>query len=91
MQFTFTSFSSLNHSLSPLQKGALSEHTKRERLYDVILSARHHSNRVYVTDLIKAILRETKNFNFPLVLHIISTFENGYHLRCERCIVNREK
>jgi hypothetical protein len=91
MQFTFTSFSSLNHSLSRLQKGALSEHTKRERLYDVILSARHHPNRVYVTGLIKAILRETKNFNLPLVLHIISTFAKGYHPRCERYIVNRKK
>lgn len=89
--FTFTSFSSINHSLSRLQKGALSEHTKRERLYDIILSARHYPDKSYISGLIRSLASATLRLDFSLVIHIISTFVKGYHPRCKPYITAGKK
>lgn len=89
--FTFTSFSSINHSLSRLQKGTLSEHTKRERLYDIILSARHYPDKSYIKGLVKSLVRAVLSLDFYLVFHIISTFFKGYHPRCKQYITTGKK
>lgn len=91
VNFEVTSFSTINHSLSRLQKGTPSKHTQRERLYDVILSARHYPDKVYITGLIKSVLCAVKNLEFTLAFHIVATFIKGYHPRCERYIVNKDK
>ncbi|AKL40138.1 TPA: hypothetical protein I8438_004215 [Serratia marcescens] len=89
--FTFTSFSSITHSLSRLQKGTLSEHTKRERLYDIILSARHYPDKSYIKGLIKSLVHASLRLDFSLVVHIISTFVKGYHPRCKPYITTEKK
>jgi hypothetical protein len=83
MGFSYTSTVSLNHSLSRLQKGKISEHTKRERLYDTIISARHYPSLGYMKELVKAILVAVKHGQLPLACHIIATYVKGYHPRCE--------
>lgn len=89
--FMITSICSINHSLSRLQTGDLSEHTRRERLYDIILSARHYPDKSYAKGLIMSIIRAALSLNASLVFHIILIFITGYHPRCKKHIVDSQK
>ncbi|MBX9334992.1 hypothetical protein K5M56_27565, partial [Serratia marcescens] len=67
------------------------EHTKRERLYDIILSARHYPDKSYIKGLIKSLVHASLRLDFSLVVHIISTFVKGYHPRCKPYITTEKK